>query len=1162
METTSTCPCLSARINEHSILQALQCQQFDARQLALNQTVPAYAQTADIASIRSETMQTNHNNWRPFCLRTILGLVFLLAIGAASQASRPGFQEEKGQKIEPNHLIEGTLMPPKGHHYEISLVKGQFLLVTATSERFVLSVGVVTADDKPLANDSVLRAPSNLMVSLIAPETANYRISVSFEGHAPSADYKLLVTTPQNPQPDFFVRARAQKLLTELGALYYQQKDRAAFLKMPEVGEEASRLFGQLEKPKQQADALNLVAEAWRQLGEQAKAIEVFERALEISRAIGYRLKEAETLTFIGMCRHQISDYQHAIASYYEAIPVWEAMIANGFDVKNMLGWTRQLLGDSQAAIGEFQQAEASFQQAADSYGKYRQEGSGGLNGDKEWNFGMAFCLRGLGRVYGLRGEKQKAMDALTQAIEHYNGAGEDYYSPLLLNEIGELYASLGEETQARELYEQALKLEERMGSRATEAQTLYLIGRLHKAASEWDEAARRFYQSLEIRRGVDDWRGQAAAFSGIGEIYAARAQHTQALSAFEEALAIQRKIGDRFGEGGTLGNLGATYAAMGDEARAVDHLNQSLAVRRALGDREGEANALYHQARLARDGGQLEEARALIEASLKLTESIRSSVFSQELRASYLGTMRDYYEFYIDLLMQLHERRPAEGHDRTALQASEMARARSLLDSLAEARVDIRSGVDADLLARERELQQRLSAKSEVQLRLQTQRGTDEALAALAKEIQMITAEFREVLARIRAASPRYAALTQPQPLAAAEIQQLLDGRTQLLEYSLGTERSFLWAVTRDGVTTYVLPPRAWINASARRVYDLLTGRNHSKPNETSVQRRARIALADKQLRQATSELSRMILSPVAARLKDQRLLVVAQEALQFIPFAILQKPSGVRQPLIVDHEIAYLPSASVLGLLRQESAGRQPAPQQLAVIADPVFSADDVRVVSRASASPAQTNNPALLRALKNFRSNKPADDADAATGETFNGCIPRLRAVDFAANRALVTGVELNRYRIVHFATHALINTAHPELSGIVLSLVDEQGRAQDGFLPAHEIYNLQLSADLVVLSACQTGLGKEVRGEGLVGMTRSFMHAGATRVVVSLWSQRDKETAELMNRFYRLMLGPKPLPPSQALRAAQLEMMKSGRWPSPYFWAGFTLQGDYR
>ncbi|HXG65462.1 MAG TPA: CHAT domain-containing protein, partial [Blastocatellia bacterium] len=168
-------------------------------------------------------------------------------------------------------------------------------------------------------------------------------------------------------------------------------------------------------------------------------------------------------------------------------------------------------------------------------------------------------------------------------------------------------------------------------------------------------------------------------------------------------------------------------------------------------------------------------------------------------------------------------------------------------------------------------------------------------------------------------------------------------------------------------------------------------------------------------------------------------------------------------------------------------------------------------------------------------------------------------RKVALDFDASRHTALSPELGQYRYVHFATHGFLNTRHPELSGLVLSLVDEEGRDQSGFLRLRDIYNLRLPAELVVLSGCRTGLGKEVRGEGLVGLTRGFMYAGAARVLVSLWDVGDESTAELMARFYRGLLK-EGQSAAAALRAAQVSMWKEKRWQAPYYWAAFVLQGE--
>ena len=276
---------------------------------------------------------------------------------------------------------------------------------------------------------------------------------------------------------------------------------------------------------------------------------------------------------------------------------------------------------------------------------------------------------------------------------------------------------------------------------------------------------------------------------------------------------------------------------------------------------------------------------------------------------------------------------------------------------------------------------------------------------------------------------------------------------------------------------------------------------------------------------------------------------------------------PGDDSRPLIVKHEIVTAPSASVIALLRQETGNRKPATKTLAVLADPVFSNDDPRVATARSSSKmtrqfcsAHAVRSATELDLGNLRRLRfSRQEAEEILG--FAADEQKLEAVDFAANRKLATSAELGQYRIVHFATHGLINNQHPELSGVVLSLVDQKGKQQNGFLRLYDLYNLKLSAELVVLSACQTALGKEIKGEGLVGMTRGFMYAGAPRVIASLWQIDDRASAEFMKRFYQGLLGEKARP-AAALRAAQVSMQNDKRWHSPHYWAAFTLQGEWK
>ncbi len=798
--------------------------------------------------------------------------------------------------------------------------------------------------------------------------------------------------------------------------------------------------------------------------------------------------------------------YQRAIEKYETALTMWRDL-----NDKLMEAFSLHEVGMIYGDIGLYQQAIDSHRKAAALY--------------KELKLpkGEADVLTNIGWVFGELGDTQQRLAMYDRAEEIYRTAGD--VDPVLISNIGSTYAKLGQ-------YQRALDIHLRV---------------------------------LEMRRAIKDIAGQAITLRNIGECYEHLGNKAKALDFYNQSLELMRQGTNHFYTATVLIRLGLLYHHLGQLEKAVDYLNQTLKLRTSINDRRGVAITLFNLARVERDRGNLNEARKRIEQALDLVEGLRTQVASQQLRASFFASVQQYREFYIDLLMRLHKQYPAQQLDRAAFNASEAGRARSLLELLREAGAEIRQGVDPALLERQNSLRQLIAEKAENQMRLLGGNHTEEQAAAARKEIAALTTEYEQVEAQIRHTSPQNAALVKPVPLKIEETQQqVLDSDTLLLEYSLGDEKSFLWAVTPESFKTYELPKRAIIEPLARRVYEFLTARNQNVVNETLEQRRHRLELADAKYPKAAASLSQMLLGPVAGELKNKRLLIVSDGVLQFVPFAGLPDPTGSHL-LSVDHEIVTAPSASVVALLRQETANRKPATKTLAVFADPVFSTNDPRVaVARlAHAAPdektdvARSASESGLGDLRRLRfSRQEADEiARLANGEL------KLEAVDFKASRTLATSGELGQYRIVHFATHGLINNKHPELSGIVLSLVDEKGRQQNGFLRLYDVYNLKLSAELVVLSACQTALGKEIRGEGLVGLTRGFMYAGAPRVVASLWQIDDRASAEFMKRFYQGLLGQK-LRPAAALRAAQVSMQNDKRWHAPHYWAAFTLQGEWK
>ncbi|HYU30829.1 MAG TPA: CHAT domain-containing tetratricopeptide repeat protein, partial [Thermoanaerobaculia bacterium] len=678
----------------------------------------------------------------------------------------------------------------------------------------------------------------------------------------------------------------------------------------------------------------------------------------------------------------------------------------------------------------------------------------------------------------------------------------------------------LGEAGPACERFREASGLFHQTNDRNNEAAALNALGVLAQDAGQPGAALKPLRKALTLREPGS--RGQAVTLTTLGVSYRQLGRLDEARQAYAEALPIYRSLNDSRELARCLANLGRLETTASHDAAALDDFNRALALYRTLDDPPQMAWTLEGKAQVLRRRGDLEAARGLMEDALAEVERHRLRQASYTTRAEFFSTQQDAYDFLIDLLMDMHRKAPRAGYAATALEVNERSLARSLLDGLAVADADLHLGRAApDLHAQERELETEIDRLVSRQTHLIQDGTPPEQLQPLDAELGRRWDDLDRVRAELRTRDPRYAALTQPQPLSAAEVQNgLLDRDTLLLEYRLGEERSVLWAVTPEALEGFVLPGRAEIEDLAGEAFDLLS---HSNSSEAEISARSKLA-----------RLSRLLLDPVAPLLPGKRLLVVGDGILQNLPFAVLPEP-GSAEPLVARHEIVSLPSVSVLGELRREIAGRPRAPKTLWVLADPDFGR--------------------LSEQLPFARQEATAILALAPASQ-------RFEVKGREATRDAVLDGALRDYRFVHFATHGSFAADDPGGGQLVLAQIGPRGRPEaNGFLHLADIYQLGLRADLVVLSACQSGLGREVRGEGIMGMTRGFFYAGAERVLVSLWNVNDQVTAELMQRLYRGILA-EGLSPAAALRAAQDAIRRQARWHSPYYWAGFTLQGEWR
>ena len=800
---------------------------------------------------------------------------------------------------------------------------------------------------------------------------------------------------------------------------------------------------------------------------------------------------------------------------------------------------------------------------------------------------GEANTLNDLGDILAKTGEWEKAIQVLSESLKIARELKLETTEAHALNKLGEIYAHFGDFDRAAIYYNQSAEIY-LQHSNMTRSVPLNNLGKIARNKGETEKAAEYFRQTVETVRREDYRYGaskydEATYLNNLGRTHFALGKLDEAVKVFEESLKISRDLSNKSGQAAALKLLGQIYLQLGETEKSADYFNQSLETYRAIEDRQNIAQTLLLLSKIEAKKGKFDAAQIKAEEAINLIETIRSRVQTAELRDSFSANLQDFYAFYVEILMQKHRLDPDKNYAALALAANERGKARGLLNLLTESNSDIRQGIDEKLLTKETELKNLLSARLENLTKILSGKSKPEIVEKLKREIVEIRAEYEQIQTQIRASSPRYSALTQPKTLDLSEIQkQILDDDSVLLEYALGEAKSYLWIVAKNDFRVVELPAKAEIERTARQFYDALTARNKQIKFETEIERGDRIFQTDSDLRRLSGELSQMILSPAAPHL-GKRLLIVADGALQYIPFAALQvpsfnskdqKPKTKDRFLIETNEIINLPSASALAVLRNESRNRKLPTKTLAVLADPIFDKEDERfqAIAGKNTPKAEFIAATAKRQTRDAKFSLTRDGLELPRlpftrreADLISATVPenqREKLLDFAANRNSAMSADLSNFRYVHFATHGFINNENPELSGIVFSMIDESGKERDGFLRVGDIYNMKLPSEMVVLSGCRTGLGKEIKGEGLIGLTRGFMYAGARRVTVSLWDVSDEATSELMARFYREMLGDKKLSPASALRQAQISMIKSRQWSNPYFWATFILQGEPR
>lgn len=838
--------------------------------------------------------------------------------------------------------------------------------------------------------------------------------------------------------------------------------------------------------------------------------------ALPLWRAADEREMVLATLSGIGDALYRLGDYTGSKSTYEEALTLSGQLgdRAATAELTNNLGMTAWRLGDVLGAERLLNHALAAWRAMGARQGE-------------------AIALGNRGILFRQSGRYDEARRDHARALEIHRRLGNRRSEAVALNNMALVLDALGRPREALRSLAAAVALYRQAGDGRAEGRARIAMARTELALGRRAVARTHTQQGLALVETAGDMRAAAEGVNQLGRIRSAIGDLAGARSEHQRALELYRAVQHPRGESDALHDLAVSCLAGGDGASAIPYFDLALGLREALSTRGLVVETLAGRAAAHRLAGSLDAARQDVEHALRLAEDMRSGVFERELRTSYAAAMQSYYGLYVDILADLHRRHPDAGFDGQAFEVADRAKARGLLERMRESTKTQSMRVSPVLARRQEELNAAMDYWSGQLWDRAEQRGsaTDDIvghLDELARALDLTEAE-------IRRASPELRQLWQPHDVSLADIRRYaLDTRTVLVAFSLGESRSHVWAVTTSRIAMAALPGRRAIEIIARRLHASLS----AGPADA--------ASSDAIVRDAAS-LGRLLFAPIEARLAGKRILIVADGALHLVPFGLLTLPGG--RELIAGAELISAPSAMLVETLDTRDRSRTRAPRPLVALGDPVFDVHDPRVegVTHLSAASAQ---PARARRLP-----FSGDEVDRIMMMAPAGSV---RVLGFDSNRAFVTSGALADFRVVHLATHAYRNDRHPDATAIVLSLVDPRGTTRNGLLRLGDIYALRLHADLVVLSACDTGTGRLLRGDGLTSLAHGFLSAGASRVLASLWKVDDEATAALMEDFYRRFLSG-TVSPAAALAQAQLDLRRQPRWRHPYYWSGWTLNG---
>lgn len=933
------------------------------------------------------------------------------------------------------------------------------------------------------------------------------------------------------PTGDALALVRVRNRITELQLLLC---DLDAAVAESQASLDLARQFAGTTNASLLADTLTVAADANLRHGQNETALALVEEARKLSGDLAYRRGEAQARALLGNAYYALHKRPAAADQYNQALQIWR-------ELKDQRGEAQVLTAQGEVYMLNDQPAEASAAlQNAETIWRSLNDQAGLVN-----------TLLDRGLLANRLGQWQSSLSSLYEANAVLTDKdAEPFLAGKIATTFGEIYEAYGQLDIALNYFREALmRYRDGAHDKQSTVDLSRQLGRVQARLRNFNEARDQIQQGLTLALETKNDLLIGLCHEDFGRLWLEAQNYEAARTELLSAIDYYAKSSDQRPLARAQTYLGQAQQMLGNLPLAEAAYRNALRFFQENTDYTNEAALRFGLGKLALQQGRINDAEEHLKRSIELTQQLRENAWSKELRSSFVASVYDRYQSYVELLMTRNATKPDPALVARAFEASESGRARAFIDSLHNLN-ELRQPTDPALVVEEAALQKKEQGLIDKQASLASQSGSDDEKARVNQELTEVHSRYETLQARINN-NARFNSMLRPNPLGYEAIRtELTDADTSLLSYSLGAQKSFAWLIDKDGLHSFELANKQTIEDAANRLLSLLTA-----PATEQAER--------DRLQSSIDEVSRLVLQPVADKLPTARLIVVGDGALQYVPFQILKTSTGNGEPLISTVEIVEAPSASALALVKRQRSATPRTGKLLVGFGDAVFSNDYTPAGSTAATfttvstgETAQTRSPSTskltrLPRLFNARRELLAISDLAGSDSSFY--------VEYNATRENLLSLDLSQYRILHVVTHGVLDAQQPDLSGLVLSLVDANKQPITGFVSLADIYKLR-APQLVVLSACYTALGKKQDGEGLIGVTRGFMYAGASGVVASLWQVDDRATAELMKYFYANMLQ-HGMGPAAALRDAQNQIRSQPKWSSPYYWAGFTFQGDY-